>query len=91
MNCSGYISGPICLLAETEDHAACHAGPLEVFRQGGLDRAKFEKHLMTTLKDGHIMGLFEFYHDLVPEQNRVDGWYKEVAKTIQEKYNNNII
>jgi hypothetical protein len=75
--CAGYISGPIFALFPVEG-GAVNAGPLEfLLRQPRPDALK--NWMATPIREAHEMGLFEFYHDLIPPGEREKGWYECIA------------
>ena len=85
---SGYISGPIALLSEAGD-GAVNAGPIEALRSR-LSREDFDSLLKTGIRQGHELGMFEFYHDCIPANEKKDGWYETFAHYAKEQYPENI-
>lgn len=76
-DCRGYISGPIFALHEVEG-GAVNAGPLEFLLCPPRGDA-LATWMDTPIRDTHEMGLFEFYHDLIPPGEREEGWYGCIA------------
>ena len=74
---SGYLSGPVFALYDTGGGAA-NAGPVE-FLIRKPDPSQWDLWLNTDLKKAHEMGMFEFYHDLVPASEKKEGWYEAIA------------
>ena len=85
-DCTGYISGPVFALCRTDDDLANPAGTVELIQAGGLTRTAFEKGLSATVQQGHEMGLLEFYGDLVPPAERMEGWSRKIARAAAEEY-----
>ncbi|GEM_PF-6949512 len=88
--CDGYISGPIFMLSETKNNLLVNAGPFECIING-ITWDRIQELLSTKIKDAHYMGMFEFYHDLVLSENRIEGWYGKIADYCKENYQKNRI
>ena len=77
---SGFLSGPIYLLAEVCD-GAVNAGPVELLRYGATEE-HMKRAIALPFKDTIKMGLFEIYHDLTRASERKDGWYEALSKEV---------
>ncbi|MBR1628986.1 MAG: hypothetical protein IJ679_06950 [Lachnospiraceae bacterium] len=80
---SGYISGPIFALHETAE-GAFPAGPVEWRLHPPSERQIEELLSTTTVESAHKMGVFEFYPDLFPAEQRMRGWYEAVGRWMKE-------
>ena len=84
-DCSGYLSGPVFVLSPVEG-GAVHAGPVEFLSCPERAWRLAADWTNLSLRDGHIMGMFEFYHDLVPPNERQEGWYGEIAAYVGTRF-----
>ena len=84
-DCSGYLSGPVYLLFDTRD-GAVNAGPLECMAKTPQEEALERIFTETDIAAAHEMGMFEFYNDLVPLNDKKEGWYETIARYCREHY-----
>lgn len=87
---SGYISGPIFALHRMGKKAV-HAGPVEWMMHFPCTEVIEGLIDGTTVFDAHIMGLFEFYHDLFLKNERLVGWETALADYMGEMYVGNCL
>ena len=86
---SGYISGPVFALYDT-GRGAANAGPVE-FMIRKPDPSVWDTWMKTDIRSAHRMGMFEFYHDLVPSKDKKEGWYETIAQYAKEHCPENIL
>ncbi|MBQ7677804.1 MAG: hypothetical protein IJT32_06180, partial [Lachnospiraceae bacterium] len=84
-DCSGYLSGPVYLLFDTRD-GAVNAGPLECMAKTPQEEALERIFTETDIAAAHERGMFEFYNDLVPLNDKKEGWYETIARYCREHY-----
>ena len=87
---SSFISGPVYALNETEDYTAVPAGPVEfMLKKPGFSR--LDELLEIRMPDCMNMGIFEMYIDLIPAQEKAEGWYKNAAEFCGMNYRDYLI
>jgi len=89
--CNGYISGPIYLLTTNGRGLLNNAGPYECISSGVSWKQMLEIMENTSIRDSHIMGLFEFYNDLTTSNEKIEGWYNIISSFCGEHYRYNEI
>lgn len=87
---NGYMSGPIFALTNGGG-GFVNAGPLEMI----LHNKTFKdiEHLVneTSIYDGHMMGMYEFYNDLTTADKKCEQWYEKLNRFFKENYEKNCI
>lgn len=81
---SGYISGPVYLLADATE-GLCPAGPVELINHRITD-SLFEERMNIRMRDAHRMGLPEIYLDLIPGNDKAEGWYRCISEYNKAEY-----
>ncbi|MEL7655097.1 MAG: hypothetical protein AAGU75_04210 [Bacillota bacterium] len=90
-DCSGYISGPVYALNQTEEGLLVPAGPLEIIHSGGINQKRLDYLLEATVTESHIMGLYNSYSELIPPALRRDNWSHSIGEWLSDSYTNYLI
>ena len=76
---------------QNDNFSALPTGPVEWFATGPNEEVLKIFLSETKLKAAHALGSFEFYTDLVPPADRMEGWDEELARYIHERLGENCI
>lgn len=90
LNISSYISGPVFMLAPAGKGRLANLASLELYARRP-DTDTIDRLLETSASEGHLMGLYEFYNDIVPGNVKTDGWYQRLAAFYGENFKKNIL
>ena len=85
LNCERYTSGPVFALTEGDESSLCNASLME-FLQRKPGEKELEKMMSVSLEDAHIMGMYEYYSDMVPNAEKIPDWYEILTGFYYEKY-----
>ena len=78
-----YLSGPMFL---TAGKSACYPlGTVELLERGGISEAAIEKGLQITLEQSHKIGIYNFYPDLVPGNQKMENWWNLLSKELAQE------
>ena len=74
-----YISGPMFGLVKNSHEVAVPAGPIEIISRGGYPKNIIEIILNTTVKEAHMIGLYDMYCDVVTKEQRIEKWWYKLG------------
>jgi hypothetical protein len=85
---SGYLCGPMFALFRGDGFAA-PAGPAELWMVRPAFGRIREQMARTRLWDAHLIGLSEMVPDLLPREEREDGWYRTITEGVYRGFPEN--
>ena len=81
-----YLSGPMFLLEYQnvinegkKEKRAYPLGMVELMEQEGISWQDFCGKLDITMEQAHIIGIYNFYPDLLPKSKQSENWYQELS------------
>lgn len=78
-----YMSGLIFLIKNFKENCAVPMGLAEILEDGGFTEKEFDDFLNITYYKSHEFGLFNFYTDIVPKNERNLAWFEILQKNIR--------
>lgn len=84
---SYYLSGPMFLLGyqqvsgvEGKEERAYPLGTVELMEQQGISWQDFCEKLNITVEQAHMIGIYNFYPDLILKKQQNENWYQELSR-----------
>ena len=81
-----YLSGPMFLLGyqklldgDYKEELAYPLGTVELMEQKGIRWQDFCDKLSMTMEQAHIIGIYNFYLDLIPKKMQSENWYRKLS------------